>query len=239
MKRQNKEKEKLYAKKLMAVDSGFTEVEKGKYFEIYSNTILKYKKGRVLDIGCGTGIHSKYLAKMRYEMYASDLSSELIVEANRKSREKKIKFLISDAERIPFKDKTFDYMFCGALLHHLPNRTQTIREIRRVLKKGGKVFSFDPNKLNPYTFLCQNILNRMFNIVGLSKNERSLSPKMLEREFSRGGFSNFLFSTITMFSKRDKGIVTKIRPLIIIIQKKMLPKSMAENTLIMECEKRE
>ena len=237
MKNQNKNTEKSYARKLISIDSDFTEVENAKYFEIYRKTIFKYKTGKVLDLGCGTGIHSKNLSKNGFEMYASDLSVDVIMKARKKHAGKKIKFLVSDAEKIPFDAGTFDYVFCGAVLHHLPDRNRTIKEIRRVLKTGGKVFSFDPNRRNPYTFLCQNILNKVFDVVGLSKNETSLSPEILMKEFSREGFSKFSFHTTTMFSKRDKGIISKIRPFIVKLQSKTLPQPMADNMIIMDCEK--
>ena len=48
-------------------------------------------------------------------------------------------FISGDAERLPFKDGSFDIIAMNAVLHHLPNYALCITEIDRVLKKGGIV----------------------------------------------------------------------------------------------------
>jgi ubiquinone/menaquinone biosynthesis C-methylase UbiE len=54
-------------------------------------------------------------------------------------------FVVASAENLPFKDKTFTKLSSIAVLEHLPNDKQAIREIDRVVRFGGKVFLTVPN----------------------------------------------------------------------------------------------
>jgi len=103
-----------------------------RYREIQGN---KYKKminfpvkGKILDIGCGTGLLYDFL---KYDSYIGiDLSLEML---------KKGKFankILADCEFLPFKDCIFDFVFSFTVLQNLPSY-RMISETYRVLKRGG------------------------------------------------------------------------------------------------------
>jgi ubiquinone/menaquinone biosynthesis C-methylase UbiE len=58
---------------------------------------------------------------------------------------------VADAERIPYDDGTFDLVVGHAVLHHIPDVEQSLREVLRVLKPGGRfVFAGEPTRHGDY-----------------------------------------------------------------------------------------
>jgi len=109
---------------------------------------------KVLELGCGTGIFTEQLAMRNINITALDISIDLLGSAKKKQGVSKI--LAADAESIPFLDESFDFVVGVSILHHL-DIERSLREIRRVLKTGGKVILSEPNMVNPQIFLQKNI----------------------------------------------------------------------------------
>lgn len=105
---------------------------------------------RVLDIGCGTGTLA-IVAKQRVGQDGTvdgiDASPEMISRATRKARKAslEVKFQTAIVEELPFPNEHFDVVMSTLMLHHLrrPVREQCVREIRRVLRPGGRVLAVD------------------------------------------------------------------------------------------------
>jgi ubiquinone/menaquinone biosynthesis C-methylase UbiE len=104
----------------------------------------------VLDIGCGTGTLA--IAATRHvgptgEVYGIDPSTQMIARASRKALKAGAHavFELAVAEKLPFPDSRFDVVLSTLMLHHLPRSTrqECAREIRRVLKPGGRVLAVD------------------------------------------------------------------------------------------------
>jgi ubiquinone/menaquinone biosynthesis C-methylase UbiE len=104
----------------------------------------------VLDIGCGTGTLA-VAAKRRVgplgSVHGIDASPEMIARARTKARKAgvDVTFTRGVVEGLPFPDEHFDAVLSTLMLHHLPRaaREQCVREIRRVLKPGGRVLAVD------------------------------------------------------------------------------------------------
>src|SRR5262249_54435548 len=80
-------------------------------------------------------------------VHGIDASPEMIATAERKALKAgvDIAFKTAIVEALPFPDATFDAVLCTLMLHHLPRaaRQDAAREIRRVLKGGGRVLAVD------------------------------------------------------------------------------------------------
>jgi len=96
---------------------------------------------RVLDLGCGYGETSIYLALQGAQVAAVDLSPEMIrrtEELARKYRvEGSVTTSVQNAEGLSFEDECFDVVYGQDVLHHT-RLDKSIPEIHRVLRKGGK-----------------------------------------------------------------------------------------------------
>jgi len=105
---------------------------------------------RVLDIGCGTGTLA-IVARQRVgpdgTVDGIDASPEMISRATRKARKAslELRFQTAIVEELPFPNEHFDVVMSTLMLHHLPRpvREQCVREIRRVLRPGGRVLAVD------------------------------------------------------------------------------------------------
>jgi len=93
-------------------------------------------RDKILDAGCGTGCFYKYLSEKFGDYTGIDSSPAMINRAKELSPEGK--FQLDDLYNLSFKDNTFDYVFCHAILVHLPEIATPIKEMYRVAK--GRVF---------------------------------------------------------------------------------------------------
>lgn len=138
---------------------------------------------RVLDFGCGTGAFSILGALYSSSVEGVDISEGLLSCASEYLDENPISnlaFTKIDGEKIPFRDDEFDAILLLDTIHHLENPDKLIPELMRVLKPGGKIICFEPNKLNPLIYLIHYI----------DPNERGLL-RMGTRNYYKKLFSSF------------------------------------------------
>ena len=100
---------------------------------------------RVLDIACGTGLVSFAAARAvgpQGDVHGTDLSQRMIDAAERRAKDlglSNCSFLRMDAESLSLPDARFDVALCGLGLMYVPDPEQALREMRRVLRPGGRV----------------------------------------------------------------------------------------------------
>ncbi len=92
---------------------------------------------RLLDIGCGTGFVLKKVNSCFSLRVGIDISFQVLKHAQKYTHH----ICNADNDFLPFKDNQFDAVTCLAVLHHMPNHEQLIKEIFRVLKPGGVFYS--------------------------------------------------------------------------------------------------
>jgi SAM-dependent methyltransferase len=116
--------------------------------ELFRNAVKGCEK--VLDIGCGTGHPSLYIANDVGTIIGIDKSERMIEIAKnrlRRSGGDNIVFEVGDAGSLKFPDESFDaIILCGSLAT-LSDRKKSLQEIRRVLEKNGKVACIEANWL--------------------------------------------------------------------------------------------
>ena len=104
----------------------------------------------ILDVGCGTGtlaIAAKRRVGPATSVQGIDASPEMISRAGAKARKAGLDILFRNEsiETLSFPDGQFDLVLSTLMLHHLPRklREQGVREMRRVLKPGGRLLVVD------------------------------------------------------------------------------------------------
>jgi predicted alpha/beta-hydrolase family hydrolase/ubiquinone/menaquinone biosynthesis C-methylase UbiE len=102
---------------------------------------MEVRARRALDLACGTGYAAIGLAVagIAEEIHASDLSVKMLERCrdNARTAGAEVHVALADAERVPYADDAFDLVVARGALHHVPDPTGMLREIRRVLSPGG------------------------------------------------------------------------------------------------------
>lgn len=108
----------------------------------------------ILDFGCGVGnsighLHAAFPTAI---LHGADLSGTSI-DLARSAHGQIAKFTVIEDSRLAYADAAFDAAFVACVFHHIPpaERLHWMRELRRVLRPGGRLFVFEHNLLNPLT----------------------------------------------------------------------------------------
>lgn len=101
---------------------------------------------RLLDLGCGAG-HASYVAAQHVkEVVAYDLSAQMLDVVSQTAKERGYAHLSVQqgyAETLPFEDASFDIVISRYSAHHWHDVGSAMREVKRVLKPGGRVIFMD------------------------------------------------------------------------------------------------
>jgi ubiquinone/menaquinone biosynthesis C-methylase UbiE len=98
--------------------------------------------GAVLDAGGGTGRISQALLGKANQLIVLDLSFGMLQKANQKDG---LKPVCSHTEALPFPDETFDAVVMVDALHHVCDQADTVLELLRVVRTGGRIVIEEPD----------------------------------------------------------------------------------------------
>ncbi|WP_435882178.1 class I SAM-dependent methyltransferase [Streptomyces umbrinus] len=111
-------------------------------------TELELREGdRVLDAGCGTG---RALPPLRDAVGPSgvvlgaDLTPAMLTAAVRAGRDRVGQLLLADVAGLPLRSESLDAVFAAGLVAHLPNPSENLRELARVVRPAGTLALFHP-----------------------------------------------------------------------------------------------
>lgn len=95
---------------------------------------------RLVDVGCGPGMYHPPLGRAGVEVVAVDPSSGMVQEARRQALGTGLPVSVAraSADALPLPDGSVDRAMANHVLYHVPDRVQALRELRRVLKPGGR-----------------------------------------------------------------------------------------------------
>jgi ubiquinone/menaquinone biosynthesis C-methylase UbiE len=160
------------------------------------------KKSKILEAGCGTGNYVVSLTKMGHNVIGIDIDPERVNKAKDYMKKYRIdtdKIRIGDLTRLPFKDNSFDAVFCHGVIEHIEVSEKAVSEISRVLKKGGYAMISVPNRYTSFT-ISKIILQTIDKLL----NTR-LWNVGYEKSFSIWNFKKILskYLNIVEFQKRE------------------------------------
>lgn len=103
----------------------------------------------LLDIGCGTGTFDGMVAatSLPARVFGLDYAEQMCHVAHDKSIQAGVSdhvhFTTADSEHLPYADNAFDVVTCSNSFHHYPHQQDVVKEMRRVLKPGGRLMLID------------------------------------------------------------------------------------------------
>jgi SAM-dependent methyltransferase len=158
------------------------------------------KPGKVLDIGCGSG---EFLAKMRdlgWETNGVEVSSAAAKLGNERFG---LDIFTGSLLESSFPDNYFDYIRSNHSLEHIYNPNQTIAEIHRILKPGGKVHIGVPN-INSFN---AKMFGEYWWYLGAPVHTFNYSVKTLTEMLKKHGFT----SDNIFYNSNRAGIIGSIQ----------------------------
>ena len=106
---------------------------------------LNIKTGdKVLIVGAGTGLDLEFMPN-NCEVFATDITPSMVVRIRQRTDCNKlnIKVLEMDGQSLDFENEVFDKVILHLILAVIPDPIRCIKEVERVLKKGGEIAVFD------------------------------------------------------------------------------------------------
>ncbi len=185
--------------------------------EIYSGiaeeVLSKISSGRILDVGTGPGFLPVKIARQapKLEISGIDISGEMVKLARKNSERagfsNRLKFFKASAESMPFEKECFDLCLSTFSFHHWSNPVACLREIFRVLKRGGEAWIYDIRK--DLSKEASNHFKKRYGLffyilLNLVKIHSSVTVRKIEEVLSKEiGFSQKILE--------DKEILIKIK----------------------------
>jgi ubiquinone/menaquinone biosynthesis C-methylase UbiE len=137
------------------------------FAEEMARRLSRTNTGPLLEVHADTGVLTRAIASSvsaGLTIIATDPSGAMIAHASRKPGLARVTWKTADPRALPFPDATFGIATCHFAVATMPDRIQAFRDVRRVLKQGGRfVFSVPgPIRQNPVADCLQDTLEAMF-----------------------------------------------------------------------------
>lgn len=159
---------------------------------------LTSSDGYILDVGCGPGYY--------FHLYKNKTLNFKGIDIDESRLDHNYDVVCADVGKLPFKSSTFTTIVCIDVLEHVGDDKKAISEIKRVLKRGGKLIISVPNKSFPFTYDPINSFLSVFNAhfpIGLWSwgHKRLYSEKQIKKILTTFGFR------IDKFEKRSHAFI--------------------------------
>jgi SAM-dependent methyltransferase len=137
--------------------------------------------GTILDVGCGSGISLDWAREFGWATHGVEISEGAVESA----RERGHAVVLGQLEEAKYPDGTFDVVRAWHSLEHLPHPAQSLREMHRILKPGGRLWVEVPNV---GSFLGATFRGRWFHL-DPPRHLQNFSPATLRRMLAEAGFA--------------------------------------------------
>ena len=98
---------------------------------------LFQKDQKVLELACGTGQFTIFLAEKSKQWIATDFSKKMIQETRKRINKRNVFFDVQDATKLSYENDSFDVVLIANGLHIMPHPEEALQEIKRILKPDG------------------------------------------------------------------------------------------------------
>lgn len=150
-------------------------------FALILDELGPYNSGQsILDVGAGGGWTSDWFSRAGLKVISVDISPHWIKLF--KDRCPDIPFIICDAEELPFRDSSFNFVSFYDALHHMPDREKVVRECYRVLKREGRAVFLEPGSKHAESVLTRKEMKRFGTV------EEDVNPFELKKLCKTVGF---------------------------------------------------
>lgn len=204
-----------------------------------ANEITKYiQQGKLLDIGCGTGLFLSIFRKIsneKWKLYGLDINKENVKFARTLT---KINIFAGNVQQAKYKTKMFEVITVFDVLEHDINMKKTLKEIKRILKPGGLLVIQCPN----YKSLMAKICAEDWDWWQVPDHAIHFSPKTLTKVLTDSGFkvmkistwedkNDFVLNVVGMLKHKMPKILV-VNRIISYVARLMLPKVYFLNRLL-------
>lgn len=197
----------------------------GKYIDLHD----KY----ILDGGCGTGDYILEFLKYSVNVFGVEYNEDK-VKAFKSSNRNPENVRVGSIEELDFEDGKFDIVLLNEVLEHVSNEKKALEEMKRVLRPGGILVLFSPNRLYPFEthgvtakrinmslphffplipYIPLSLGNRIFNY-----NSRNYFPWELRKKINNIGFvildQTFIWQTFENISKKSPKPLLILSPIL-------------------------
>lgn len=120
------------------------------FYHDYLDLIKTYvpNGSKVLDVGCGIGKTTSFIAGEGYFVVGTDISKKFVDHANKNYGINNLSFQVQDAEKITFPDESFDCVGSNNFIEHVTNVEAVLNEMIRLVKPGGHIIISSPNLIS-------------------------------------------------------------------------------------------
>ena len=179
----------------------------------------------VLEVGCGSGqlwLVNHHRLPAGWHVTLSDLSAGMLATAHRQLSPygHALRFVVHDAQALPFAAHSFDAIIANHMLYHVPNRPAAYAEFCRVLKPSGRLYAATISRDN-----MRELDALVSHIHPFSPQERAAANPISDRR-RRAGFNlehgaeelSQWFAAVTLHRYADALVVPEAEPLVTYIR---------------------
>ena len=196
----------------IAVHERFSTNPRGFHRWVFDHVDLS-EEARILEIGCGPGtlwVENRKRIPHGWNITLTDASPGMVGEARQSLGDSRpFRFMVMDAQELPFPDESFDAVIAGAMLHLLPDRGKAFSEIVRVLRNGGRLYATTSGTKH------MRELAAMLRVLDPGWPHESVSPDLSNFNLQNGaGQLSQWFNEVTLLRYEDSLTVTEAKPLV-------------------------